>query len=148
MSLFFIYQTMPEQIVCEVEADTIVNTYKSKSPEWDYGDIRGGNIIPWKGGLLRVFHSRMDNEMPPHYWRYYVGALLMESKPPFNVISITKKPILVGSEEGGSLDCFHHKPKVVFPLGLQAMDGGVLISVGVNDCESVVVKMSEGELKL
>jgi predicted GH43/DUF377 family glycosyl hydrolase len=142
--LHFIYDNTT---VLEVDGD-YCSEIKIEPASWDYGDIRGGNIIPWKGGLLRTFHSRMDNEMPPHYWRYYVGAMTMESVAPFKVTGITKEPLLKGSEEGGSLDCFHHKPKVVFPLGLQAMDGGVLISVGVNDCESAVVRMNEPELKL
>jgi len=142
--IHFIYDNTT---ILQVDGDYCTEI-KAEGATWDYGDIRGGNVIPWKGGLLRTFHSRMDNEMPPHHWRYYVGALTMDSVVPFKVTGITKHPLLTGSEEGGSEDCFHHKAKVVFPLGLVGIDGGVLVSVGINDSECLVARFSEQEIKL
>jgi predicted GH43/DUF377 family glycosyl hydrolase len=116
---------------------------------WAYGEIRGGTApIPYNGKLLKFFHSSLRNDMPPQHHRYYIGALVFNPEPPFNMVAVSKKPILFGSEGGGEKNRKHFKPKVVFPAGVVADRGGFQLSVGVNDSECRVFKIREEELHL
>lgn len=116
--------------------------------EWPYGEIRGGTSpLPFHGKWLRFFHSRVwdrDNKKP---WRYHIGALVMEPNPPFNVIHVSKTPILSGDESGDPM-IWHWKQDVVFPLGAIEDDGGWLVSLGINDAHCAVLKLKESDLNL
>lgn len=132
----------------------------SKSVGWPYGEIRGGTSpVPFGTYWLRFFHSRLDNDAwlwhvtKRWYHRYFVGAYLMETKPPFNVVRVSRKPILYGSEDDnlGIHDrtaCLHYKPNVVFPCGLVARNDHWLLSVGVNDSGCEICKVRESNLNL
>lgn len=121
---------------------------------WPWGLIRGGTTpLPHKGNLISFFHSRLDNEPAPNYWRYAVGARVIEAKPPFATLAVSKEPILRGSEQSELSatelsSCFHGKPNVVFPAGAMEFEGGWLVSCGVNDASCVLVKVSEKDLHL
>ena len=98
-TFYSIYGSEPEQAVLEVGADKVVAVHKSPVPRWKYGEIRGGAMVPWKDKILRFFHSRTDTDPMPLRWRYFVGCLLMEPEPPFNVIQVCREPIMSGSEQ-------------------------------------------------
>jgi len=153
MSLYFIYKSSPRHIVCELDGETgkVVKEHNTEGITWPYGPIKGGIVAGHHDGkLLRFFHSTLDNE---EGWkrRYYVGALLMEPEPPFNVVKISREPILIGSNE----DDFsnderrsipHFKGKVVFPGGAVPIDGGWILSIGINDCACGLVKIKDLKL--
>lgn len=123
------------------------------SDRWKWGSIRGGTP-PMKlpdGRRFRFFHSRLDNDARPTWWRYYVGACLLDDAG--NITAVSKKPILVGSEHDDMAvteraSCTHHKPRVVFPLGAIALDGAWLLSVGINDSACGLVTVKEENLDL
>lgn len=142
-----LHMVYDSRTILELDADYCTEI-KGEPVSWEYGEIRGGAIIPYYGKLLRIFHSRKDDEMPPYPWKYYVGALLMEPEPPFNIIKVNPRPLLEGSEEGGSPDCFHFKPKVVFPCGCVPIEGGILVAVGINDSESAIVRLTDQQIGL
>lgn len=150
----FIYSCSPKQIVCELDGAKVVQEYTSDFPRWMFGPIKGGTPpIPHKGKWLRFFHGTLDNEPAPWRRRYYMGACLMESTPPFQTISLTQRPIITGSEvdELSSIErasCHHLKGQVVFPMGAVRDGKDFLVSYGVNDAACNIARISEGALKL
>lgn len=117
-------------------------------PTWPYGEIRGGTSpLPFHGKWLRFFHSRIWDRENGKPWRYHMGALVMEPYPPFNVLHVSKTPILSGDESGDPV-VWHYKHSVVFPLGAIEDDGGWLVSLGINDAHCAVIKLKEEDLNL
>lgn len=144
--LNIIYRQNPELIIFTPEDK---REMKSPGLRWPYGEIRGGTMpIPYQGKILRFFHSRLNNEMPPVTWRYYVGAMLMKAEPPFQMLAVSKRPILRGSEIGGEETRVHFKKNVAFPSGAIEHEGGWLVSCGQNDSASLLVKVKEKDLQL
>jgi predicted GH43/DUF377 family glycosyl hydrolase len=122
---------------------------KTTALRWPYGEMRGGTVpLPYQGKLIRFFHSSMRNEMPPARQRYYIGAMLMKSEPPFQMLAVSKRPILRGSEVGGDSSRHHFKKNIVFSAGAIEHDGGWVISCGCNDSQSLIVKITEKDLNL
>lgn len=151
--LFCVYKSAPKYEIMQMQGDTNVHSYHSDGIHWPYGDIRGGNIVPWGDKLLRFFHSRLENEMFGPRHRYFVGALTMEAKPPFKVLSVAKKPILYGCEvddltSSDRKNVPFYNPNVVFPCGAVESPGGWMISVGVNHAQCVLVNVTEKDLNL
>lgn len=152
-NLFCVYHSHPEQIILQVQGDTVINEYKTPGPWWPYGQVRGGSIVQWGEQLLRIFHSSMDNEPGAVKRRYYVGACLMKNKPPFEVVAISKKPVLYGSEidmlkPADRKAIFHHKGSVIFPCGTVIHENRLIVSVGVNDSACALVKLKWEQLNL
>ena len=153
--LFCIYDSWPKQVILQITNGVkIFLEHRSAGVRWPWGKIKGGATpLPYEDGLLRFFHSRLDNEEKPCPFRYYVGALVMEKIPPFKVLRVSKQPILRGSMEDDLSPkqiaaCQHYKGRVVFPAGaLETKDGWVL-SVGVNDAACVMCKIREKDLNL
>lgn len=152
--LYFIYESEPKQVVFKVDGDNITETLAGPTPGWCYGVIRGGTPpIPYKGKLLRFFHSGLDNEWDGWRRRYFVGACLMDSQPPFGVVAISSRPILFGSEVDGVLrqdrsKCPQYKGRVVFPGGAVERHGQFLLSVGINDSACAIVRLTPQMLNL
>lgn len=153
--LFAIYQRQPEQVVIEFDdAFKVVAEHRSPAFRWLWGSAKGGTT-PMKhpNGMLTFFHSTLDNKPPGFYRRYYVGACIMEPKPPFKTTQVTALPIARGSlcdslspeERSG---CHHFKGRIVFPCGgVPVPSGGWLLSVGVNDCACVILQIKDLTLK-
>lgn len=150
--LFCIYQCHPVHSVYEITNGNMLHV--TTAPKWPYGEIRGGTPpVSYEGKLLRFFHSRLMNEFGPFSHRYYVGAYLMNPEPPFEIVKVSKKPILYGSESGDlnkdqRKACAHWKPNCVLPFGAVERDGGWLVSVGVNDSACAIVKVNAEDLNL
>lgn len=144
----FIYSSYPKQIIYGKQ------TWDRDGMRWSWGEPRGGTTpIPYKGKLLRFFHSSLNNE--PSHWirRYYIGALILEPEPPFAPVAISKEPILKGSEESDltqteKSSCLQWKPKVCFIAGLLQREGCWWLSVGTNDSSCVLVRITEKDLHL
>jgi predicted GH43/DUF377 family glycosyl hydrolase len=116
---------------------------------WPYGEIRGGTTpMAYHGKLLKFFHSSLRNEMPPTSWRYYVGAILMEPEPPFQMLAVSQRPILRGSEVGGDNAVSQFKKNIVFPAGCVEKDGVFHLSIGINDSQSAIAKIKPEDLHL
>jgi predicted GH43/DUF377 family glycosyl hydrolase len=147
MKLYCVYGIVGDnQVVLELEGDNMVREIKTKAPTWEFGAIRGGVVIPWKGNLLRIFHSRRDGEFSNPRHRYYVGWLVMKKEPPFEILEMCKEPLFAGSELD-TLDpmdrnnCLQYKKNVAFPGGAIESNGNILVSVGINDGQCAIVKI-------
>lgn len=122
---------------------------KSAAPRWPYGEIHGGTTpLPFDGKTISFFHSKIMNDMPPTPWRYFVGSVLRRTIPPFDILAVSKKPILIGSEVGGDEGRKHFKKNVVFPAGCVEYKGTWILSVGVNDSQCVLVKLTAKDFNL
>lgn len=153
--LYCIYHSRPKQVILEIENDKVVGNLESQGPFWPWGEIRGGTApMSYQGRMLRFFHSSLDNEVPPWYRRYYVGAQIMEATPPFGTIKVSATPILKGCEvdelsakQRGS--CPHYKAQVVFPGGAAMLpDGSFLLSFGENDSMCRIARLKKEDLRL
>lgn len=153
--LFFLYGSWPKQIVVEWSgAGTLVAEHFSTGVRWPYGDVHGDTTpIPYEGKLLRFFHSRLDNQPHPTPHRYYIGACLMNPEPPFETVAVSRKPIIVGTENDGLTPeqrkaVTGYFPGVVFPLGAVQRKDHWLLSLGVNHCQCVLAKIYPKDLHL
>lgn len=152
--LMCIYSTQPTHVVLEVNGSEVRReTHVTCGPVWHWGTIRGGTPPVLIGDKwLSVFHSRVDTEIAPHYVRYYAGAYTFENKPPFTVTQVSEMPLMSGSEEDGhQVDPRYvegWKPYVVFPCGLVPDADRWLISLGINDWQCAVARVSMEQFRL
>lgn len=153
--LYCIYSTQPQHVILEIDGHKVVGQpIISPEPVWHWGSIRGGTPPVWIGDRwLVVFHSSIPTEVAPHFVRYYAGAYTFEADAPNRILQISESPIMAGSEEDGhQVDPRYvdgWKPYVVFPCGLETEpDGKFLISLGVNDWQCVVARMTLEQMHL
>lgn len=152
--LYCLYRCSPVHEVFELRDYQYQGRIPTPGPVWAYGEIRGGTPpLPYEGKWLRFFHSSLRNEVFGPRWRYYVGALLVEPKPPFTVLAVSKRPILYGSEidllsPPERTRCHHWKGNVVFPAGAIEHNGGWIVSIGVNDSACCLAKLTPSDLHL
>lgn len=152
--LYVIYRRYPQQQIYQVDGENVVAVHENIGIYWPFGEPRGGTPpLPYNDRLISFFHSGLDNEFSAQRRRYYMGAMVMENEPPFRPVKISWEPILFGSEVDDIPlsewpKCRHRKPQVVFPGGAVHRGDHWLVSVGVNDYECVIVKVTEKDLKL
>lgn len=145
--LYAAFQRSPRNIVLELDGDRMVNTLESQTPDWKWGQIRGGTCPIERNGLwLQFFHSQTRNNRSPWGWTYYMGALLMEMTPPFQIVAVSSFPIMAGTER--YYPVARWKPRVIFPAGAIKQDGDYLVSLGVNDAATGKVLLTDSDLNL
>lgn len=146
--LYFIYEGSPEQVVCQLLVETVGITYRTKSPTWEHGDIRGGTQpLPYKGKWLRFFHSLHKHTPDRRNWTYCVGSLVMSPEPPFQIEAISKWPVFSGDERYVP-NWRYFKHSVAIPYGATAKDDGWLVGVGLNDSYCATLFVQEKDLNL
>jgi len=144
--LHFVYGIKGQnQIVLGVDRDKVVAEYKAPAPAWSFGEIRGGCIVPHNGAYLRFFHSRAQYSDKTQ--RYFVGTSIIEAKPPFKTLAVSKRPILQG-DECYTPNCHHWKANVIICYGCIKQGDKFLLSCGRNDAECIIVELSESDLNL
>lgn len=152
--LMCVYSASPRHVVLEVEGDRVFNVHESDAAVWHFGQMRGGTPpvrLP-DGNYLSVFHSSIPTEIKPHYVRYYGAAYTFSGKAPFEPLQVSTRPLMVGSEsDGHRIDPRYTegwKPYVVFPCGLVDDGESWLVSLGVNDWQSAIGRVSKNGLAL
>lgn len=147
--LMAIWNVTPNQVVLELDAaGNVVRIWKTPSPECSFGGYRGGTQpFLFHGNWLRFVHSQQVNKKSDLWWTYHLAAVVMENKPPFRVLQVSKQPILAGNELY-TPDCKHWKPRICIPYGAVERDGGWMVSLGLNDCQCATVTLEEKNLNL
>lgn len=146
--LYCAYQRAPEQIILEIEGDKVVKEHRTKTPTCSFGTPRGGTSpILYQDGLIQFFHSQLINRKSAWWWSYYVGALIMEPHPPFQVIKISKHPVLIGNEQYFPNWKFW-KPRICIPYGAIKSGDNFEVSIGVNDSASAIAVVKPEHLNL
>lgn len=158
--LYFIYTTNPG-VILHYDLQTnklteVVTKPFSKQLEklWPYGKIWGGTpaiYIPEYDAYLTIFHSFVQhrfgepawvNRIEPLWRIYYAGAYLFESKPPFKILAITKKPL--------AFDGLYRNKKayshIIFPCGLTVSEDAYVVSSGVDDNKLMLFKIQKNDL--
>lgn len=152
LKLYCLYRCHPTQQVYEVGATG--SAWNIPGPRWPYGEIRGGTLpIEYEGKWLRFFHSTLWNDLGVPPWRYYLGAYLTETTPPFKVVRVSRRPIVYASEIDDytvaerTANLFW-KTKIVFEGGAVARKDHWLVSVGINDSYCLLLKVRPKDLNL
>lgn len=143
--LYCAVQRSPEQVVYELDGEKVVKEHKTTTPRWEFGQMRGGTMpLDYNGMWLQFFHTQRQL---PSGASWVMGALLMEKEPPFQIVAVSKRPILVGNEQ-----YFHGskfwKPNVAICYGAIALDNLFLISIGINDSACGVMSVTREQLYL
>lgn len=125
----------------------IRNEYRSESPKCWYGEPRGGTQMLEHGEhWLKFFHANLVNPKSDAHWNYSLGALVMQSAPPFKILHVSKQPILVGNEMFNQSS--HWKPKCVLTYGAVKNQSGYGVGVGLNDSRCAIAHVSASQLNL
>jgi predicted GH43/DUF377 family glycosyl hydrolase len=145
--LYAAYERGPEQTILQLAGNDVTQVFKTKSPQWAWGQVRGGTAPIERSGLwLQFFHSSTRNPKTAWGWTYYMGALLMETAPPFQIVSISRFPIMAGTERYFPIN--HWKPRILFPAGAVKSGEDYLVSLGVNDSATGKVLLTDADLNL
>lgn len=122
-------------LITEYISQNNINTF------WKFGECRGGtNPILKDGYYHSFFHSNIF--LKNGVKKYYMGYYKFESKPPFKIVKISSKPILSGIEYGERMmKNFDHM--VVFPTGMTIVGDDFLVSLGINDEKTALIKINE-----
>lgn len=141
--LFCVYVISPAHVVFEYRNRVSkVFTTPGIDQYWGWGELRGGsNPVLVDGEYVAFVHSSQP-------WlgkkrRYFMGAYAFEPNPPFRITRVSRKPILIGSEnDPRNLGA----PVVVFPCGAVFKDGTWLVSMGINDCRCAWIRLPHADL--
>lgn len=146
-----IYSVDPHVIFKVNSEGTPIQTFSNKPLElnWEYGEPRGGTppIRINDDEYLCFFHSAVMWQKPKR--RYYVGAYTFKADSPFDIKRITRKPLLMGSEEDFRV---LGSPLVIFPNGAlpEFVDGKLdhyTVVFGVNDENCGWIKIPAKDLE-
>lgn len=145
--LFVLYKAWDEQVVIELDGSKVVKEHRSPALPWKYGNQHGGTQFIEKDGLLLSFFHSHVTDRERKLWRYYMGAVLREPQPPFRQVAISRSPIFIGNEK--YVPGHHHwKPNIIFPAGARFDGTNYLVYVGINDCQTAIMKLTDRDLKL
>ena len=142
-SLMMVYRMNPH-VVLEIDLDTkkVVAEYKhfqDISEIWDFGECRmGSNPILKDGYYHNFFHSSLPWKHPKR--QYFMGYYKFETVPPFKIVEISKEPILYGNEVDERV-LQNISPLVIFPCGAIEKNGKFIVSFGLNDEKTGIIKI-------
>jgi len=149
-NLFFEYFINPHKILKlpDMTKNELIHKSYTKGPAFQnlpwsrerWGELRGGTPAKKVGDeYLSFFHSLFEDK-DGFYW-YVMGAYTFESKPPFNITSISKYPILFeGIYDTIPANSSDPTKRSIYPAGfaLGKKDGKDVIHVSCGENDSAV----------
>jgi len=155
--LHLIYNINPLEVL-EFDPDTGMCNLISKQPmremkKWLWGDFLGGGtpLIRRGNEYVGLFHSFV-NEYPgrPNVRSYYAGVYTMSVEPPFRLLRISKKPLMIPVPDEhldlrGPDACW--RPNCVYPCGMIEKNGKIYVSYGWQDCRCWINEYDWNELE-
>lgn len=147
--LYQIYQCSPEQVVIRLKEDgSAEEVFRSESPAWEHGELRGGTQpLPFGDKWLRFFHSLHKHGNNRNDWTYCIGAMVQNPNPPFQIERISKYPIFSGDERFVP-HWRYCKPSVSIPYGAIEDGDGWTVGVGLNDSFCATLNVTTQDLRL
>jgi hypothetical protein len=103
--------------------------------------------MDYDGNWLRFVHCCQRNPKSDLWWQYHVAAMVIEKRPPFRILKLSRQPIMAGHELYVP-DCRHWKPKCLLPYGAVPAGDGWDVSVGVNDAGCAILHVTPDQLNL
>jgi predicted GH43/DUF377 family glycosyl hydrolase len=149
--LYSVYNTAPHTIF-EINGKEWTEVYKTNfANDWKYGILRGGTP-PQRHGeyFISFFHSGVDfakSNGRPTGRQYFMGAYLFEAEPPFNIVAISKEPLLAGERIDDSIPRMWNKLFVIFPNGKFRRGNSWTVSFGENDYQCRFVEIPDSLLE-
>jgi predicted GH43/DUF377 family glycosyl hydrolase len=142
-NLMIVYRMNPHVIIeVDLKTNKVITEYRNFqdiSKEWIFGECRmGSNPILKDGYYHNFFHSSLPWRFPKR--QYFMGYYKFESIPPFKIVHIDSKPILHGNESDERI-LDEISPLVVFPCGVIEKDGKFIVSFGLNDEKTGIIKI-------
>jgi len=142
-NLMVVYRMNPHVIIeVDLKTNKVITEYKNFkdiSKEWIFGECRmGSNPILKDGYYHNFFHSSLPWRFPKR--QYFMGYYKFESIPPFKIVHIDSKPILHGNESDERI-LDEISPLVVFPCGVIEKDDKFVVSFGLNDEKTGIIKI-------
>lgn len=152
-ALHLIYQTNPSRVY-RLDMDTLddpgspwaVAHFVSQSEQhadFSFGPMRGGTpalYCPELDQYLSFFHGTRDANFGIGRQCYYMmGAYTFDTKPPFNITSLTQDPFDIPEPDARPVG----SSRVVYPQGFVADGNTFVISYGRNDVSIFLLTLSK-----
>lgn len=111
--------------------------------EWRSGRVGAGcPPMPCGGGWLELYHGNQQPRFPGDVGRYVGGAMVLDGEDPACVRFAPPQPLLEPTEP---FEREGFVPNVVFPTGIVARQGRVLLYYGAADCHTAVAAVDSNE---
>lgn len=148
------YSLSPHKVFLPVKGTECCYTLSehNQSLEWKWGEIRGGTpAILVNGHYLTFFHSCMDmqslHSQGKSSLHYFMGAALFASSPPFEILKISKKPLVAKGFYSGENYIPYWKPvNAIFPCGIWEEKKTLIVSYGRQDHELWIARFDTKSL--
>jgi predicted GH43/DUF377 family glycosyl hydrolase len=141
--LMMVYKMQPHTVVeIDLEEKEVVNEYRTFNKfidTWLYGEPRMGSNPIYKDGYYHnFFHSSLPWKGPKR--QYFMGYYKFEACPPFKIVEMSEEPILCGNGKNERV-LPKLSPIVIFPCGAIERDGQFIVSYGINDEKTGIIKI-------
>ena len=144
---------LPEAQTWDDDVVTEVVSRPPKPVQWRYGTMRGGTNAVFDaelGGYVTFFHSSVVHDVNGHVGckehkrTYYMGCAVYAAQPPFAVQQMTPEPLACEDMYGET--CGQKGWYVVFPLGLIITPDAFIVSCGINDASTSLLRFDRTRL--
>lgn len=151
--LYLIHNISPHRILKPLFGTNECLTISETNPpiQWNYGELRGGTQAYLVGDVyLSFFHSSIDMQTVQSKGRkmthYFMGAYTFSATPPFEIKSISPKPLFGKNFYNGEIHKTWKPLRVVFPGGLIFDEKTIFVTYGRQDHEIWIVKFDKVKL--
>jgi len=145
--LFCIYEYKPLSIMRYAGGSWFLHHAHEVNWKWKYGEVRGGAPPVWfRNRWYCFFHSsREEYGSAGKVKVYYAGCFIMDAQ--YNVLAITRQPILAGHVETYSEPWSQgNRISAVFPCGAMLRGDKWIVSYGYMDSELRIATFDQAEL--
>ena len=149
--LFFSYTINPHLVLYpNLMTGACYSFYDTDFPsQWQFGKLRGSSQAQLMDGeYFAFFHSSICDASEASFnnelWHYFMGAYTFSAKPPFQITSMTPRPLVT---EGMYTRSYNKKKKVVFPGGFAVVGPFIYLAYGKDDCEIWIMTIDKEALK-
>jgi predicted GH43/DUF377 family glycosyl hydrolase len=154
-SLFFAYSLQPHRILYPVPQSEVCEYVVETNQElnWRWGELRGSTpAIKIGDEYIALFHSSVEmisnQSKRKKSLHYFMGTYTFSAEFPFEITSISAKPLVAeGFYSGDSYFPYWKPVQVVFPYGMEYHQGYLWVSYGRQDHEMWIMKIDLQQLR-
>lgn len=144
--IHIIYSLDPMMIVYKNESNDFIKwkkIIKKIGISWDYGEIRSSTIpifIKKYNRYISFFHSHLKTK--DSYREYFIGVFLFDHE--YTITNYTKQPLIISTRDIDIKKSYFSK--CILPYGCIEVNDKLILTVGVNDCESGIIEIQTDKL--